>query len=158
MPKVAGLRATVHVDIRVDRTAQVAALLTRVIKQTTAFNADALAFAAESLAPVDTGALRASIYVNDGDASTYDTRVGQAERLNPDMEALDEIHPEFVISLQDVTDKAYVVVVGVAAHYGIFQEEGTVFQPPQSFLRPAAESIGSEFQNDMTDAIRQALG
>jgi len=121
-------------------------------------NADQLATLAAQMAPVDTGALRASIYINDGDTSNYDLRVGSAERLNPDMDALEEISPEFVITLSTTPGaRAYSVVVGVAAHYGLYQEEGTVFQPPQSFMRPAAEIVGSDFQDEVGQAVQAAL-
>ena len=135
-----------------------AAALTAVVKATTDQAAQSLQNLAYQLSPVDTGALRNSIYVNNGDQSDYSLRVGTAERLNPDMDALDEIAPEFVISLSEAGTRAYVVVVGVAAHYGIFQEEGTVFQPPQSFMRPASEAISSDFSNNMANAIRAAIG
>lgn len=106
---------------------------------------------AYQLAPVDTGALRTSIYLNNGDdLDDYSEQVGFAENLNPEMDALDRIDPEFVIPLSvSAGQGGYFVVVGVAAHYGIFLEEGTVFQPAQPYMRPSAEAFGPELQDRM---------
>lgn len=110
--------------------------------------ANDLATLASQRAPVDTGALRASIYVNNGTDSSYSERVAEAENRNPDMQALEELSPEFVIPLGG-QNTGNIAVVGVAAHYGIFQELGTVFQPPQSFMLPAAEAVSDDFTNRM---------
>lgn len=148
MPTRAKFRVTT--EVRFDRTRQVATLLGLNSKNTTDQASRDLQTLAYQLSPVDTGALRNSIYVNNGDTSDYQTRVGTAERLNPDMQALEEIPPEFAISLSGGANGGdYIVVVGVAAHYGIFLEEGTVNQPPQSFMRPASEAIADEFQANM---------
>jgi len=139
-----------RVTIRSNRIPQVAAAIAANAKTTVDAAAVSLQTLASQLAPVDTGALRSSIYVNTGDTSDYMTRVGTAQQLNRDMEPLDEIDPEFVIALGTTPGpNARIVVVGVAAHYGLFQEEGTVFQPPQSFMRPAAEATASEFEAAM---------
>jgi HK97 gp10 family phage protein len=103
---------------------------------------------ASQIAPIDTGALRNSIYVNTGSDSDYSTRVATSRGLNRDMIPLDELSPEFVIPLAG-SNTGNVAVVGVAAHYGLFLEEGTVFQPPQPFMRPASESVSDDFQQAM---------
>ena len=143
-------RFNITTSVRFDRTRQVAALIGLNSQNTVDQAARDLQTLAYQLSPVDTGALRNSIYVNNGSTSDYQTRVGTAERLNPDMEALEEIPPEFAISLSGgAASGDYITVVGVAAHYGIFLEEGTVNQPPQSFMRPASEAISDEFQASM---------
>jgi HK97 gp10 family phage protein len=106
---------------------------------------------ATQLAPVDTGALRNSIYVNNGDASDYTQRVGTAQSLNPDMVALEEIDPEFVISVSSTPGvDSYISVVGVAADYGLFQELGTRHNRPQPFMLPAALGTQDDFEQAMT--------
>lgn len=101
-------------------------------------------------APRDTGSLAASIYVNNGTESDYLQRAATAESLNRDVVILEEIDPEFVISLGGSADAAYASVVGVAAGHGIFQELGTRFQPPQSFLFSAVEVARDEFESLMS--------
>ena len=146
---------SVKVTVKGDRTGAVIAAILANAKQAVDDTAVDLQTMAFQLAPVDTGALRNSIYINNGDSSDYTTRVAIAGNLRPEMQALDELDPEFVISLQGSTSgpNVYVTVIGVAAHYGLFQEEGTVFQPPQSFMRPAAESMGDELSKKMSDGI-----
>jgi HK97 gp10 family phage protein len=106
---------------------------------------------ASQIAPVDTGALRNSIYVNNGDASDYSQRVGTAQSLNPDMVALEEITPEFVISVSTSPgDESYLSVVGVAADYGLFQELGTSRNRAQPFMLPSALGAQGDFETAMT--------
>jgi HK97 gp10 family phage protein len=118
--------------------------------------ADGIRDFATSIAPVDTGSLRESIYVNNGTTSDYILRTTTAESLNRDVVILDEIDPEFVISTNFAqSEDSYTVVVGVAASHGIYQEYGTRFQPPQSFLRPAALAYENTFANDIADAVNR---
>lgn len=153
MPRVRNV-GTITVTVLSDRTKELSDHIRDRAVQIVSEQANGLALRASQLAPVDTGALRTSIYVNTGTDSNYAENVGQAERLNPDMEALEEIDPEFVINLSaPVGGRAAMAVVGVAAHYGLFLEEGTVFQPPQSFLRPAAEMSGEAFQSAMSELV-----
>jgi HK97 gp10 family phage protein len=106
---------------------------------------------ASQLAPVDTGALRNSIYVNNGDASDYSQRVGTAQSLNPDMVALEELDPEFVISVSTSPgNDSYISVVGVAADYGLFQELGTSRNRAQPFMLPAALGVQDDFETAMS--------
>lgn len=106
---------------------------------------------ASQIAPVDTGALRNSIYVNNGDSSDYGQRVSTAQSLNRDMIALDEITPEFVISVStSPSDNAYISVVGVAADYGLFQELGTVHHRAQPFMLPSALGVQGDFETAMS--------
>lgn len=105
---------------------------------------------ASQLAPVDTGSLRESIYRNNGTESDYNERVARARSLNKDLVVLDNIDPEFAISITGVTSDAYVVVVGVAASHGIHQEFGTRFIRSHPFLTPATLGEESNFQTAMT--------
>lgn len=108
---------------------------------------------ASEIAPMDTGSLRASIYVTNGTDSDYNERVGAAESLNDDVVILEEIDPEFVISpsSSSATGKdSYLVVVGVAAEHGAPQEFGTRFISPQPFLTPATLGEESNFTQAMT--------
>ncbi len=106
---------------------------------------------ASQIAPIDTGALRNSIYVNNGTDSDYSQHVATARSLNPDMVALDEIDPEFVIAVSSSpSDNSYVTVVGVAADYGLFQELGTRHMRPQPFMLPSALGTQGDFETAMT--------
>lgn len=106
---------------------------------------------ASQTAPVDTGALRNSIYVNNGTDSDYNERVSVASSLNPEMIALEEIDPEFVIAVATSPgDAAYVSVVGVAADYGLFQELGTRHMRAQPFMLPSALGVQGDFETAMT--------
>lgn len=105
---------------------------------------------ASQIAPVDTGALRNSIYVNNGDTSDYTLRVATAQSLNPDMNPLEEIDPEFVIPVSASPGlESYIVVVGVAADYGIFLELGTRNMQPQPFMLPTALGAQDDFEQAM---------
>lgn len=141
-------RVSARISVRSNRIPQVIAHITANAQKAVTDTAASIQTMASQIAPIDTGALRNSIYVNTGTDSDYSTRVATASSLNRDMVPLDEISPEFVIPLSG-TNTGNVAVVGVAAHYGIFLEEGTVFQPPQSFMRPAAESSSDDFSQAM---------
>ncbi len=90
--------------------------------------------AAATGAPVDTGFLRNSIYVETASDSTY----GQGASSPPkDAYLLPEIEkPE-----DDLT--AY---IGVGANYGIYQEMGTVHMPAHPYLAPAVEQVRPNFE------------
>jgi HK97 gp10 family phage protein len=105
---------------------------------------------ASQIAPRDTGALSASIYVNNGTDSDYVTHAGTAASLNPDAVIVDEVNPDFVLSLFGGGDNAYTSVVGVAVNYGIFQEFGTRFMPPQPYLIPSVEPARDAFIERMS--------
>jgi len=106
---------------------------------------------ASAIAPRRTGAMANSIYVNNGENSDYSTRVSIAAALNRDMQALEEIDPEFVIMLNATPGaRAYIAVVGVAAHYGAAVELGTVNQRAQPYLLPAAEVARNDFETSMS--------
>ena len=145
-------RITVTRRVINNRIPQVIASITTNTQNAVDQTAAAVQEFASQIAPVDTGALRNSIYVNNGRDSDYASRISIASGLNPDMQALEELDPEFVIPLSG-TNTGNVAVVGVGAHYGIFLEQGTVFQPPQPFMLPAAEASSDDFESLMRNIV-----
>lgn len=137
-------RARVTVTIRSNR---IAAVISRANTQArAAVDASALNIQerAAQVAPVDTGSLRESIYVTNGETSDYNTRVAAAESVNDDVVILDEVDPEFVISPSSSSgsDQEYFAVIGVAASHGAHQEYGTRFTRAQPYMTPSA--LGEE--------------
>lgn len=99
-----------------------------VVKATKKAAFDIQRLAAEN-APVDTGFLKSSIYVELKSGSTY----GQGVESPPaGATLLPEVEPP---------EKATIAYIAVGANYGLFQEMGTVHTPPQPYLVPAAEAI-----------------
>ena len=104
---------------------------------------------ANVMAPVDTGALRESIYVSSPDGSDYPQRSGSAQARNPDAIIVPEVTSDFVISFA-ATNPTFRAVVGSAVNYSLFQELGTRFMPPQSFMLPAIEVSADAFTDRMS--------
>lgn len=144
-----GPRITARTVVRTNRIPQVIAHIVAATNDAVQDTAVAIQNMASQLAPRDTGALAASIYVSSSTESDYDTRVATASALNRDMIPLEEVAPEFVIPLAG-TNTGNVAVVGAAAHYGIFNEEGTVHMAPRPFMRPATEGASDDFQSRMS--------
>ena len=65
------------------------------------------------------------------------------------VEILDEVTPEFAISLSGSNENEYAVIVGVAVDYAIFQEEGTRHMAAHPFMRPSILAEEPDFINDM---------
>jgi len=105
---------------------------------------------ASQMAPKDTTSLAESIYVNNGEQSDYAARTGRARNVNRDVIILEEIRPEFSITLFGSSDQGYSAVVGVAAAHGVYQEYGTRFMGPQPFLTPSVEPMRDVFVNTMS--------
>jgi HK97 gp10 family phage protein len=93
---------------------------------------------AQSLAPVDTGFLKSSIYVVTSSSSTYGQAIGASgERyLLPEVEKPED------------NQTAY---VAVGANYGIYLEMGTRFMPAQPYFYQAVEWGRA----DLDDALAQ---
>ena|SRR5579885_853141 len=91
--------------------------------------------AAATAAPVDTGFLRNSIYVETATDSTY----GQGASSPPEGASL---LPEIEKPEDDLT--AY---IGVGANYGIYQEMGTRYMPAHPYLAPAVEQVRPNFES-----------
>lgn len=88
--------------------------------------------AAQAAAPVDTGFLKNSIYVETHSESTY----GQiAEPTSPTATVLPEVEKP----------KEHQAVVAVGANYGVYVEFGTVHGPAQPYLTPAAAIVEPQF-------------
>lgn len=84
---------------------------------------------AKSLAPVDLGALKASIYVSTRGESSYRANSNEAFFLRPSA----DIAPEIAASSQ------LEAIVGVPMGYAAFVEFGTSRMGAQPFLTPAIE-------------------
>lgn len=91
---------------------------------------------AAQMAPVDTGFLKASIYVVTHDDSTYDAAGDRAAGRNSEADML----PEVSTPPDDRT--AY---VAVGASYGVYVELGTRNAPAQPYLLPAAEIVKPQY-------------
>jgi HK97 gp10 family phage protein len=147
--RVAGFSASVV--IKFDHTKEVGQKMNQRMHEIVDESALAVQTRASQIAPVDTGALRNSIYVNNGDQSDYNLRTATARGLNPDMNALEEIDPEFVIAVSSSPGvDSYISVVGVAADYGLFQELGTRHHRAQPFMLPSALGVQDDFEQAMT--------
>jgi HK97 gp10 family phage protein len=115
-------------------------------KQNVEDAAHAIQQLAAQLAPVQTGALRSSVYVSSPAGSDYAEHSGEAESRNPLAFILDEIKPEFVLSLfGSSSDSTYTAVVGVAVNYGLFIEFGTRYMGAKPFMTPSAEVVRTQF-------------
>jgi HK97 gp10 family phage protein len=151
---MASSRVTFSVRVVSNNLPSLAPRVLKNVKQAIDDTADGIRDFASQIAPVDTGSLRESIYVNNGTDSDYTLRSTTAESLNKNVEILPEIDPEFVISTTlSKSQDAYTVVIGVAAGHGIFQEFGTRFQPSQAYLRPAALSAENTFATNIANAV-----
>jgi len=142
--------------VKVTLTSQIPALVSGIQTKATANVASAGKFCqnyAQLVAPKDTGALAASIYVSGpGDDTTYPQAESGAIDRNPLIrEVVTEIKP------QEVDDKSGpqhpVAVIAPAAPYGIFQEDGTRYMAPQPFMRPAAEQTRNQFLGLMVNIL-----
>jgi HK97 gp10 family phage protein len=102
---------------------------------------------AQTMAPVDTGALRNSIYTVTSEGSDYSTALSQAMSANPDAPILPAISPEEA-SVDDLT-----AIVAVGAEYGIYVEMGTSRQAAQPYLGPAAEGQRQAFEQAMQKVL-----
>ena len=114
-------------DILPEVAARMEEALDAIIKKC-AFDIEAKA---KAKAPVDTGFLKSSIYVETAKESTYDHAGGEGEgEMLPEVER----------------PKKHNAIVAVGASYGAYVEFGTVHAPAQPFLTPAAEEVRPEFE------------
>src|SRR5260221_14171422 len=100
--------------------------LKRVVRKT----AKEIAAGAAIFAPVDTGFLQASIYVQTSTSSTY----GKGGHVN--MTPYQALHHDLLPETDPPTDDL-TAHVAVGASYGIYVEYGTRFMPAQPFFEPA---------------------
>lgn len=89
--------------------------------------------AAQANAPVDTGFLKNSIYVEMRDTSTY----GQVQQPEGDQTLLPEV---------EKPENSTTAFVAVGANYGLFVEYGSAHGPAQPYLTPAVELYAPAFR------------
>ncbi len=87
-------------------------------------------------APVDTSAMRNSIYTEDSEGNTFDVAESKAKGANPKVETIQ--HPK--------PDEGF-VNVGPSVNYAEFVELGTSRQAAQPYLTPAVESVAQKFNS-----------
>lgn len=89
--------------------------------------------AAQASALVDTGNLRASIYVVTHNENTYPGDAGQ--HLLPSIDGAEDDQTAYI---------------AVAADYGVYLELGTSTHPAHPYLAPAAETVRPSFLDAMS--------
>jgi HK97 gp10 family phage protein len=102
---------------------------------------------AKEAAPVDTGALRASIHTVTWQDDGYAAAASAAVAADPHAQVFPGVRP----------DGPHEAVVAVAAAHGAFVEMGTVRQAAQPFFRPAVEANRKKLAAAVAAAVRQAL-
>lgn len=101
---------------------------------------------AQILAPVDTGALKNSIYVSTSRDSTYRRAVQEALKANPKAEIVDEVRPSAPLQ----------VIVGAAVRYAPYVEFGTRRMAARPYLRPAVDRVKDAFFQALAAVLRRA--
>jgi len=97
---------------------------------------------AQSLAPVDTGFLKNSIYTVTRTTSNYGSAQRRSGKKNSDAGLLPEVeHP---------TEKN-TAIVAVGADYGMYVEYGTSHMVPKPYLKPAVEFVWPKFQKSLEE-------
>ena len=119
-----------------NRLPEIAPLLQVVVGRLVRKSAFDIQALAAVLAPVDLGALKSSIYVVTKDSSDYETHAAAAQSIRPDATVLPEV---------EAPKSPTLAIVAVVMDYGIYQEFGTVYQPAQPYLTPAAEIVKPQF-------------
>lgn len=113
---------------------------------------------AQGIAPVKTGAFRASLYVSGpgNGESEYPEAAATAKDHNPDARIVGETKPStrFVDgvlrnSMGQFTSK-WEAIIASAVEYALYLEEGTVHMSPRPTLRPAALAAEQKFKTDMS--------
>lgn len=94
-------------------------------------------------APVDTGALRASIY----------TSLKDGGRGNAAMSAASALNPEVVTEALPVPRDSHTAYVGPSVEYGADVELGTNRRPGTPYLQPAVRDTEREFYAMLGDAV-----
>lgn len=130
----AGVTVIIRRNVIPQVITQIAANRTAAVDQT----ATAIRDRSEQTSPRDTGALASSWYTNNGQQSDYAQRAGTAHAHNSLAVIVNEVSPEFVLSLFG-ENTGYLTVVGSAVAHAVYQEFGTRFSGPQPTLIPATE-------------------
>ena len=112
---------------------------------------------ARTIAPVDTGAFRDSLYVNGpNDESDYAAAAGKAKEANPRAIIVPELKAASVDPKVDQLRDNFgrfslpEAIVGSAVMHSLFLEEGTVRMGPRPTFRPAALVAEQFFKNAMS--------
>lgn len=113
---------------------------------------------AASIAPVQTGAFRESLYVNGpNNESDYSEHAGLASSHNPKAIIVPELRAAIVDpklgQLRDLRTGRFTfpqAIVASAVQYSLYLEEGTVHMAPRPTLRPAALVTEQRFKSDMS--------
>lgn len=108
---------------------------------------------AKDAAPVDTGALKASIYTVTAGGSSASGALAAAASLYT-AEHGNEPPMDPVVPGDDDPLRA---VVAVGVEYGKYVEFGAGTAPAQPFLNPAAATVAPGFQSRIAEAIRKAI-
>lgn len=138
-------RITIVAKLKDDRLGRLSGELRRQAGLVVRATAMAIQAAAQNAAPVDTGALKNSIYTATARSSGYDKAQDKALRANPQAQVLPEVEPP----RDDLT-----AIVAVGAEYGVYVEMGAEGRPAQPYLGPAAEAARPAFEA----AMRRLLG
>ena len=117
----------------VDRVMKALGMSRDAIVRTIGFDIES---AAKQNAPVDTSAMRNSIYTETPDGNTFDVSSSNALSKNPKVTTIQHPKPE----------KGF-VNVGPSVNYAEFVEFGTSKQSAQPYLVPAAESVSQKFNS-----------
>ena len=112
---------------------------------------------ARTIAPVLTGAFRASLYVNGpNNESDYTQCVDAAKALRPEAKIVPELHAATldtgVSQLRNNLGQFSLpeAIVSGAVEYTIYLEEGTVHMAPRPTLHNAALATEQQFKSDMS--------
>jgi hypothetical protein len=113
--------------------------------------------AARTIAPVDTGAFRASIYINGpNDESDYAQSAANAKGLRPRANIVPELQAATldpsVARLRDRLGRFSLpeAVVSSAVEYSLYLEEGTAFMSPRPTFKNAALMTEQVFKASMS--------
>jgi HK97 gp10 family phage protein len=143
------------VTVRTNRINQVQSSIQDRNKEIVRKSAKFMRDVASSIAPVDTGAFAASIYVNGPEGeSDYALRADAAASLNPKAHIISEqqaaqatpFGPARNALGQFTSPQA---LVASAVEYSVYLEDGTKFMAPRPTFRPAAAATSQVFERDM---------
>lgn len=102
---------------------------------------------AKQNAPVDTGALKASIYVSTKGKSDYAKASADAKAIQPKA----EIFPE------EKAQEELEAIIGVGVDYGEAVEHGTTRQRAQPYMTPAVEKIRPQFEKAVEKVLESVV-
>jgi HK97 gp10 family phage protein len=97
---------------------------------------------------IDTGAMHRSIYVEADGVDGRDAAIAAALGLSPAAVPGQKGTP---------IDTSYQARVGVAVHYGVYHEMGTVTMPARPYMGPAAQALKPQADAIVGRAVTDAL-